>query len=74
EALYFVDGVETSKAQLNALNPDDIKSIEVLKGDNAIKAYGERAANGAMRIMTTKTYPDVREELPGKALALPTYR
>jgi TonB-linked SusC/RagA family outer membrane protein len=35
------------------LNPDDIASINVLKGPNAAALYGSRAANGAI-IITTK--------------------
>ena len=31
---------------LRTLNPDDIESIEVLKGDAAVMIWGERAANG----------------------------
>jgi TonB-linked SusC/RagA family outer membrane protein len=35
------------------LNPDDIESIEVLKGPNAAALYGSQAANGAI-LVTTK--------------------
>lgn len=36
------------------LNPNDIESVNVLKGPNAAALYGSRAANGAI-IITTKT-------------------
>ncbi len=36
------------------LNPDDIASMEVLKGPNAAALYGSRAANGAILITTKK--------------------
>ena len=36
------------------LNPDDIASIEVLKGPNAAALYGSRAANGAILVTTKK--------------------
>ena len=36
------------------LNPDDIESIEVLKGPNAAALYGSLAANGAILITTKK--------------------
>ncbi len=39
---------------LQALNPDDIESMTVLKGSTASAIYGARAANGAI-IITTKT-------------------
>lgn len=37
------------------INPDDIESIEVLKGPNAAALYGSRAANGVILITTKKS-------------------
>jgi len=37
-----------------ALNPEDIESMEVLKGPNASALYGSRAANGVILITTKK--------------------
>lgn len=39
------------------LNPDDIESIEVLKGPNAAALYGSMAANGAILVTTKKGKP-----------------
>ncbi len=39
---------------LNDLNPDDIESVNVLKGPAASALYGQRGANGAI-IITTKS-------------------
>lgn len=39
---------------MNAINPDDIESMTVLKGATAAAIYGSRAANGAI-IITTKS-------------------
>lgn len=36
------------------INPDDIETIEVLKGPNAAALYGSRAANGVVLITTKK--------------------
>lgn len=36
------------------INPDDIESIDVLKGPNAAALYGSRAANGVIIITTKK--------------------
>lgn len=36
------------------INPDDIASIQVLKGATAAALYGSRAANGVM-LVTTKS-------------------
>lgn len=62
EPLYIIDGVQISFAQqssqaentpLNALNPSDIESIEVLKDGASAAIYGAQAANGVV-IITTK--------------------
>lgn len=37
------------------INPDDIASIEVLKGPNATALYGSRAANGVIMITTKRS-------------------
>ncbi|PXX30415.1 TonB-linked SusC/RagA family outer membrane protein [Arenibacter sp. ARW7G5Y1] len=49
-ALVLVDGIE---ADLNAVNPDDIDTISVLKDASATAIYGSRAANGVI-LVTTK--------------------
>ena len=50
--LYFLDSLEISEKKMNALNPNDILSLDVLKGDAAVKAYGERARDGVLIIHT----------------------
>ncbi len=52
QPLYIVDGVPA--AGIANLNPDDIESINVLKGPNAAALYGSRANNGAIVITTKK--------------------
>jgi len=44
--LYVVDGYPLGEQNLNAINPNDIESIEVLKDASAAAIYGSRAANG----------------------------
>lgn len=39
---------------LSSINPDDIESINVLRGASATALYGSRAANGALLITTKK--------------------
>ena len=58
--LIFVDGVEleAGSAGLSSLNPDDIESIEVIKGEAAAELYGERAENGVIRILTIESSGD----------------
>ena len=54
DPLYVIDGVQTTDAfVLNSINPNDIKSISVLK-DAAAAIYGARASNGVI-LITTKT-------------------
>src|SRR5690606_9853451 len=50
QPLYIVDGVPGGFADIN---PDDIESINILKGPNAAALYGSQANNGAI-IITTK--------------------
>ena len=51
--LYIVDGVPYEDMQ--ALNPNDIQSIEVLKDASAAAIYGSRAANGVLLITTNRS-------------------
>ena len=66
QPLFIVDGIPVDSSQLNArssgrdfknaiadLNPEDIKTLTVLKGPNAAALYGARAAHGAI-VITTK--------------------
>ncbi len=52
--LYVVDGYPLGDQNLNAINPNDIESIEVLKDASAAAIYGSRAANGVV-LVTTKS-------------------
>ena len=64
QPLIFVDDVEVSDGSaLQSLNPDDIDSIEVIKGPAAAELYGERAEEGVIRIFT-KEY-DASSSNPG---------
>ena len=65
--LIFVDGVELEAGSdaLSSLNPDDIESIEVIKGEAAADLYGERAENGVIRILTIEATASAPEEPQG---------
>jgi len=54
KALYFADGVEITKDELAKIDPNKIESINVLKGEEAIKKYGDKGKNGVI-IITSKT-------------------
>lgn len=50
--LYIIDGIPTMGG-LNAISPNDIASMQVLKDASAAAIYGAQAANGVI-IVTTK--------------------
>lgn len=65
QPLFIIDGIPVDNSQLKGqdkghdfknaiadLNPEDIKSLTVLKGPNAAALYGARAAHGAIIITT----------------------
>jgi TonB-linked SusC/RagA family outer membrane protein len=68
--LLYVDGVRVDNAQssgptvqgfgtsvvsrLNDFNPEDIESIEIIKGPAAATLYGTEASNGVIQIITKK--------------------
>jgi TonB-linked SusC/RagA family outer membrane protein len=70
EPLIYVDGIRVDNAQgtgpqvqnfgsgvisrLNDFNPEDIESIEIIKGPAAATLYGTEASNGVIQIITKK--------------------
>lgn len=50
--LYIVDGVPMNN--INAINPKDIQSMEILKDAASAAIYGSRSANGVIIITTKK--------------------
>jgi beta-lactamase regulating signal transducer with metallopeptidase domain len=56
--LMVVDGVITDLATANAISPNDVVSVNVLKGPAAQALYSDpRAANGVIQITTKKAKP-----------------
>ena len=54
--LYIIDG-EEFKGSMDDINPDNIKSIDVLKGESAIELYGEKGKNGVI-VITSKKFAE----------------
>ncbi|MEG3656794.1 TonB-dependent receptor [Arenibacter palladensis] len=52
--LIVIDGIQIPGYDLNSLNANDIKSIEVLKDAASASIYGSRGANGVI-LVTTKS-------------------
>ncbi len=77
QALFVIDGIPVDNGssgtndplnngvdvgnRANDINPDDIESINILKGPAAAALYGSRAANGAIMI-TTKSGKNVNKK------------
>ncbi len=59
EPVYIIDGV-VSKNGLATIDPQDIVSMEVLKGAASANTYGSQAANGVIAVTTRrgKSLPD----------------
>ncbi len=56
EPLYVMDGQVISPETFYNLNPQDIKSIKVLKNAAACALYGVKAANGVLEIASQRGY------------------
>lgn len=70
EPLLYIDGVRmnnnpssgpanqafgsSSISRINDINPEDIESIEILKGPAAAALYGTEASNGVIQVITKK--------------------
>ena len=50
--LYIIDGIQASSRAIQAMNPNDILSITILKDASATSIYGSRAANGVVFVTT----------------------
>jgi len=52
--LYVVDGIPFAAGGIEAINPNDIESIDILKDASATAIYGSRGANGVVLVTTKK--------------------
>ncbi len=53
DPLYIIDGIP-SDGGLNAINPNDIETIDIMKDASAAAIYGSRASNGVVIITTRR--------------------
>jgi len=53
EPLFIINGKKVEKSLFEDVDSDDIESVFILKGDNALKKYGKEGENGVI-IMTKK--------------------
>lgn len=61
-ALIIIDGKETTKAEMDKINPEKIESVSVLKGESATKLYGEKGKDGVV-LITLKKDPTTSQNL-----------
>ncbi|MBD0779063.1 M56 family peptidase [Maribacter sp. ANRC-HE7] len=52
--LFIIDGKEVKEKEMKALNPSDIETVNVLKGEMGKTIYGEKGKNGVVLITTKK--------------------
>lgn len=53
--LFIVDGKEFDKDVVGELNPEDIATVNVLKGEKADEKYGDKGKNGVVEIVLKKS-------------------
>ncbi|WKN33875.1 TonB-dependent receptor [Porifericola rhodea] len=64
EPLWVIDGIIVGQNfDLNNINTNDIKSIEILKDATAVSIYGTRGANGVI-LLTTKNGQGIKAGKP----------
>jgi TonB-linked SusC/RagA family outer membrane protein len=61
QALLVLDGTVVPLSYLNSINPNDVESVNVLKGANAAALYGSEASNGVMIVTTKHGAKDIME-------------
>jgi hypothetical protein len=52
--LIYVDGKQITQEEMNLLKPNDIESVNVLKGETATKKYGNKGSDGVIEILMKK--------------------
>jgi len=52
--LYIIDGKILPQSSVNSISPSSIKSMNVVKGETAVKVYGKAAYDGIIEITTYK--------------------
>lgn len=53
QPLYIIDGKEATQEEFKNIKPSTIQAVNVLKGDMAVKLYGDKGTNGVL-VITTK--------------------
>ena len=62
--VYYIDGVKVTEQEMKTMTPENIKSINVLKGEQAIKKYPKDGKNGIIEISTK--FIERKDQMPNK--------
>ena len=65
QPLIYVNKIESNIEAVNKIKPDMINSVEVIKGEKAIKIYGEKAENGVLIVTLKNTLEPKKIEISG---------
>jgi hypothetical protein len=60
--VYYLDGVKITEKQMYAIPPNDIASVDVWKGAEAIKKYPKECKNGVVYITSKKANKDTLQK------------
>jgi TonB family protein len=56
EPIYVINGKISTKTEMFGLDPNIITSVNILKGDEAVKKFGNKGANGVVEITLKYEY------------------
>lgn len=59
--LFMLDGKIVDKDEFNNIDPNSIKSIEVVKANKALEAFGEEGKNGVIKVTLRSPNDKMRE-------------
>jgi hypothetical protein len=62
EPLFILNGKIISKKEMNAVNPNEIESMEVYKSEEAQKLYGDKGKNGVVEVISIKSDKDSKSK------------
>ena len=63
QVLLVVDGVPVTLDYINSINPNDVESVNILKGANASALYGPDGVNGVLLVTTKRGIPNKPAEI-----------
>lgn len=54
DPLFVIDGIKKTKTDLDKVDPNEIETVNVLKGASAMALYGDEGKHGVVQIITKK--------------------